>query len=535
LLREAGPGEAAHLPLMALFGLILGTFMGVLDGTIVNVALPRMMAVFNATTSQIQWVLTVYLLVGGMVIPATGYLGDRFGYKRMYLFCIGLFTLSSMLCGLAWNVNSLIVARALQAIGGGMVIPLSMAIVYQIWPREKIGLAMSLWGVTMTLAPAIGPTLGGYLVDNFSWRLIFYINLPVGLLTVLVSAFFLTETEQIADRKLDVLGLLLSSVSCFLLLLALDKGQDWGWSAQSTVTLLVAAFFGFLLFFFWELSVPEPVIDVRLLRNGIFSLALVTSSLVSVALFLGVFLTPLFTQRVQGYSPTQTGLILMPAALASGLMMPLAGKLFDRVGAALPGILGLALISLTTYTLRHVTVDMPVRYLQLLLSVRGLGLGLAMMPLMTAGMNAVPPRFTGQASALMNVIRQVAASFGISLVTYVFENRMVFHGERLAEGVSHLAPLGYFYYAQVTGKVGALLGLAAARPATEGLLQGAIQKQAATLAVGDAFLVATVIALMALPLAFVFTKGRIDLARQTAAAELGGKDGERPAAVVTEI
>ncbi|MEW6770612.1 MAG: MDR family MFS transporter [Bacillota bacterium] len=536
-LPQPGTAAAERLPIGALFALVLGTFMAVLDASIVNVALPRMMAIFNASTDQIQWVLTIYLLVGGMVIPATGYIGDRFGYKGAYLASIAFFTVTSMLCGCSWSTSSIIAARALQAIGGGMVIPLSMAMVYQIWPKDRIGMAMGIWGLTMTLAPAIGPTLGGYLVDYFSWRLIFYINLPVGILTILLGWVFLTETRRVKELRLDVLGLLLISGSCFAVLLALSKGQEWGWGSQNTVTLFLAALFGFLLFFFRELAVPNPVVDVRLLRNGAFSLSLFTSSLASIALFTGVFIVPIFTQNVQGYSPLQTGLILMPAALGTGFVMPLAGKLFDKIGAAVPAVAGLGLVALTTYLLSHITADMPVHRLQVLLCLRGVGLGFSMMPLMTAGMNTVPGPHVGQASALMNVVRQVAASFGIALVTYVLVNRIAFHGVRLKEGVSHLAPLGYFYYSRVEAGVSASVGPAAAKTVTEGLLAGAVQKQAAVLAVGDAFIVATVLVLLALPFAAYFTPGRVEAARRRAEEKLtrGPGAGEDGPAVPLEI
>jgi EmrB/QacA subfamily drug resistance transporter len=507
---EKGHNPTGRLPWGALFVLILGTFMGVLDGSIVNVALPRMMAIFNASTDQIQWVLTVYLLVGGMVIPATGYLGDRFGYKAVYLASIALFTATSMLCGCSWSTDSIIVARALQAVGGGMVIPLSMAMVYRIWPKEKAGTAMGIWGLTMTVAPAIGPTLGGYLVDYFSWRLIFYINLPVGVLTLLLGLLFLEETPRLRALKLDLFGLGLVSGASLALLLVLSKGQEWGWTAQPTVTLFLLSLFGFLLFYFWELQTPHPVIDVRLLKNILFVFSMAGSSLAFIAMFIGVFVIPIFTQSVQGYSPMQTGLILMPAALTSGIFMALAGRLFDKVGAALPSVLGLGLVAIVTYMLRNVTGDIPILDLQILLCIRSAGLGLSMMPLMTAGMNTIPGLRVGQASALMSTVRQVAASFGIALVSYVLVNRIGFHGERLAEGVSQLAPLGYFNYTRMEAGVANVVGLVPAKTATPGLLTGMVQKQAAVLSVGDVFVVATVLAAAALPLALYLTRRRVE-------------------------
>lgn len=506
-------GKKERLPFAALFVLILGTFMGILDASIVNVALPRLMAIFHASADRIQWVMTIYLLVGGMVIPASGYLGDRFGYKTLYLLAIGFFTVTSGLCGAAWSTNSLIIARALQALGGGMMIPLSMAMVYQIWPREKIGTALGLWGLTMTVAPAIGPTLGGYLTEYYTWRLVFYINLPIGFLTILLGLLWLKETPRQTGLRLDLPGLFLVGAACFMTLLALSKGQDWGWTSQAIVTLFLGAFFCFALFALWELQVPNPILDVRLLQNGVYTLSVLATSAAQMALFIGVFLIPIFCQNVQGYSPMQTGLILMPAALTAGFIMPLAGRLFDRVGAVPPGLIGLGVLTVTTYILRNLTADAPVHYLQFWLCMRSVGLGLCMMPLTTAGMNTVPDFLVGRASALMNVVRQIAASFSIALVSYVLVNRAAFHGYRLAEGVSYLAPFGPVAYARAEAGVAQVAGPAVARAATPSVIWGMIQKQAAVLAVGDAFLVATLMAAAAVPFALFLGKKRVAAAR----------------------
>lgn len=501
------------LPWGSLGVLILGTFMGVLDASIVNVALPHLMALFSATEDQIQWVMTIYLLVGGMVIPAAGFLGDRFGYKKAYLGSVLAFVLASVLCGLSWNTTSLIVARAIQALGGGMVIPLSMAYLFRIWPREKIGVATGLWGMTMTVAPAIGPTLGGYLVDYVSWHWIFYINLPIGVFTVLWGWLALEETPIQEDLKLDWLGLFLIAGSAFSLLLALSKGQDWGWTSPSIVFLIVGALFGTLLFILWELSVPNPVLDVRLILNPTFMASLVASNLTSVALFVGIFLVPLFCQNIQGYSAMQTGLILMPAALTTAFFMPIAGKLFDTVGAVFPGLLGMGIVAAVTHALIHLTVDMPIRHLQILLCIRNAGLALAMMPLMTAGINTIPTVRTGQATAIASVTRQVAASFGIALVSYVLTNRTVFHAERLAEEVSLINPLGYHYYTQFKGLVA---GMGGGDGLAQTLLSGIVQKQAMVLAMGDAFWVALWLVFLAFPFIPWLTPRRVkeELRRQ---------------------
>ncbi|MGO0123371.1 DHA2 family efflux MFS transporter permease subunit [Desulfothermobacter acidiphilus] len=499
------------LPWSALSVLVLGTFMGVLDSSIVNVALPHLMALFSATEDEIQWVMTIYLLVGGMVIPAAGFLGDRFGYKKAYLGSIVAFVLGSALCGLSWSTTSMVTARAIQALGGGMVIPLSMAYLFRIWPREKIGLATGLWGMTMTVAPAIGPTLGGYLVDHVSWHWIFYINLPIGVFTVMWGWLALEETPLQEDLKLDWLGLLLVAGAAFALLLALSKGQDWGWTSPGIVYLVVGGLFATALFILWELSVPNPVLDVRLILNPTFVASMAASNLTSIALFVAIFLIPLFCQNVQGYSAMQTGLIMMPAALVTALFMPIAGKVFDTVGAVWPGLVGMVVVALVTHALVHLTADIPTHYLQILLCVRNAGLALAMMPLMTAGINTIPTARTGQATAIASVTRQVAASFGIALVSYVLTNRMAFHVERLAEQVSLLNPLSYSYYIRFQDVLGGL-----APGATPALLMGVIQKQAMVMAMGDAFWVAFWLVLLAFPFIPWLTPRRVkeELRRQ---------------------
>lgn len=202
--------------------------MAILDSSIVNVALPKLMAIFGVGAEKIQWVMTAYLLVSGVVIPVTGYLGDRFGYKRLYIYTLAAFTVGSALCAIAWSNNSLVAFRVLQAIGGGMMIPVSMAMLFRIVPPQKIGMALGVWGITAMLAPAIGPTAGGYLVDNFSWHTIFTINIPIGFVVVFLAGLILRETDVRHDLKFDVPGFLLSGLGCFALLLALSEGQDKG-------------------------------------------------------------------------------------------------------------------------------------------------------------------------------------------------------------------------------------------------------------------------------------------------------------------
>lgn len=516
------PGTDRRVPWLSLSVLVLGAFMAILQGSAINVALPQLMAVFNVTPDEIQWVLTGYMLVTGVVIPVCGYLGDRFGYKRLYLLALAVFILGSALSGFAWSVNSLVAARVIQALGGGMIMPISMALLYQLAPVEKIGTALGTWGLAMVVAPAIGPTLGGYLVEHFGWRLVFYVNLPVGALAIPLIALMLPETRRREGLRFDFPGFLLAVAGCFTLLLALSEGQDKGWGSQYIVTLLLIAGFTLILFALWELVAPEPMLDVRLFLNPVLTVSTIATGLAAVALFGGVFLVPLFTQTVQGYSALQTGLILMPAALVSGLVMPFAGRLFDRVGAVPLGVTGLGIVAVTTYMLHNLTIDLPARHLQYILAVRSAGLGLCMMPLTTAGMNTVPVHLVGRASALTNTIRQIAASFGIALMTHILETRQAFHAARLAEAVSLDAPAAVVQQMAQNATRG---GGGSGQAIVTGDLMMALQKLATVNGMSDAFLVAAALAAATIPLVLFLGRKQVERQRKREAMRWGTSPG----------
>ncbi|MCL6639247.1 MAG: DHA2 family efflux MFS transporter permease subunit [Firmicutes bacterium] len=474
--------------------------MAILDGSIVNVAVPRLMAIFGVDTDKIQWVLTAYLLTSGVVIPVSGYLGDVFGYRRMYVLSLGSFTLGSLLCALAWSNSSLIAARVIQAIGSGMLIPVSMGMLFRIVPRNKTGLAMGVWGISAMMAPTIGPTLGGYLVDYLSWHMIFLINIPIGLLGMFLAATFLRET-QLTKARFDLVGCFLAGAGCFALLLALSEGQDKGWTSQYIVTLFVLSFFFLLMFGLWELGEEQPMLDVRLLANPVFAVSLFITAIVNIGLFGGLFLVPVFLQNLLGYTALQTGLLMMPAALTSGLLMPVSGRLYDRMGARPPALVGLFIVACTTWELRRLNLDISYHWLQMMLVLRSAGMGLAMMPIGTAGMDALPPHLSGRGSSYNNLVRQVSASLGIAFLTYVMNNSQIFHFERLRETFSLTSPVASPALALLEKTLGLSGDTAVA------LVSVVAQRQAMASAIGDTFVVSTVMVVLALPLVF-FLGGR---------------------------
>lgn len=500
-------------PWVALLVLVLGAFMAILDSSIVNVALPKLMAIFGVSADEIQWIMTAYMLTSGVVVPITGYLGDKFGYKRIYLYSLVAFTMGSALCGAAWSNNSLIAFRVIQAIGGGMLIPLSMSIIYRIVPRQKMGMAMGIWGIAAIMAPAVGPTTGGYLVDYYSWHLIFTINIPIGFIAFLLTYMFIDETPLISDLKFDYLGSILSCTGLFCLLLALSEGQDKGWGSQYIVTLLTVSFFLLLIFCLWELYVPHPMLDIKLLKNPAFAASTVATTLTTIAMFSAIFFVPLYCQTLQGLTPMQTGLLMMPMALTTGVMMLISGRLFDKIGALPLGIVGMVITCYFTYKLSFINLDTSFHELQMILVYRAVGLGLGMMPIGTAGMNTIPPFLVGRASAINNLFRQISGSFGIAFMTYIMMERQAHHLVWLSDGISQSSPASVAGYNSFSAVAGSLAGPGLGNSIASGYLGGLLQKQAMVNGIDDAILISVFIAMGTIPFILPLSKKKVEEVR----------------------
>jgi EmrB/QacA subfamily drug resistance transporter len=483
--------------------IIIGTFMAILDSSIVNVALPKMMVIFNASTDDIEWVLTAYMLTLGVIMPISGFLGDTFGYKRVYITALALFVIGSGLCGMSLGVNTMVAARIIQAIGGGIMQPLGMAMIYMNFPRSKIGMVLGFWGIAAMAAPAIGPTLGGYLVEYANWRLIFYINLPIGLLNLFLAGMILRETPLIKGKHFDIAGIITASLGLFSILLALSDGNKYGWSSPFIVGLFVMATLSLGFFVYNELHHPEPILDLRIFKNFIFTLSVIISSFLSIGMFGAIFLLPLLLQSVLGQTAMKTGLIMFPAALASGIMMPISGRLFDRYGARGIVIFGLAIVTWSTFMMKDFNALTPFAAMTFLLTIRGAGMGLSMMPVTTAGMNVVPPHLIGRASALSNVVRQVSSSFGIAMFTMIMQNRQVFHYADLTSSIN-LHSTAYSQMASGLLHLSTSLGLGSAgvKTLSYGLLAKQLAIQSRILAIEDCFIVAAGMCLVALLMAW---------------------------------
>lgn len=414
--ESAGTGGGWVAPLVVL---VAGMFMSVLDTSIVNVAIPTIQNEFGATTEDVQWVVTAYTLALGVVVPVTAWLGDRFGLARVYNLTLLGFAAASALCGLAWDLNGLIAFRIIQAIPGGILPVITLSMLYRIVPRERLGAAMGLYGVGVVFAPAVGPTLGGYLVEYVSWRLIFYINVPIGVIGAVAAMLALPRFTPVPGRRFDVLGFVTIAGGLFALLLAVSKGQDWGWSSYKVLILLTASVLSLALFVVIELAVADPLLDIRVFRYWAFTISLMLIAVLTVAMFGVFFYIPQFLQVGQGWGAFEAGLALLPLAAVMGVMMPLAGRIYDRIGPRWPAVIGLSITAVATYLLRTLSLDTSRGHVMELLAVLGLGIGLAMMPIMTGGIAAIPVAESSVASAFNNVVRNVAAALGVAGLTAI--------------------------------------------------------------------------------------------------------------------
>ncbi|HWR41014.1 MAG TPA: DHA2 family efflux MFS transporter permease subunit [Patescibacteria group bacterium] len=466
----------------------IGSFMSILDTSIVNIALPKMMAVFSATTDQAQWILTAYMLTMGVLQPVTGYLCDTYGTRRMYLVSLALFTAGSALCGAAWSNDTMILFRVIQGVGGGFIIPVTMTIVYHCFAPAERNMAMGIWGISAMVAPSVGPTLSGYLVDYWDWRFIFTINIPIGVIGYFAAMVVLQETELIRGRRFDFWGVATAALGLFCLLLALNKGVEEGWSSAYIVTLFYMAAASLSLFVAIELQHENPILDLTLFRDWNFAWSSIVTFINTAVLFGSIFLVPLFMENLQGYDAMDTGILLFPSAMVAGLMMPVAGKLADRFGAKPLVILGGIFLGLSTVPLQTIDLDTSYHHIMVVQMLRGLGLGLSMMTVTVLGMSTVPMAKISRASALNNTLRQISGSLGIAVLSTVLQNRQIWHQARIAENMNlNSLATGKFidYGEKMFGHMGDVAALAHKKSLI--LLNNVMLRQSSVFSFDDAF------------------------------------------------
>jgi EmrB/QacA subfamily drug resistance transporter len=395
---------------------ILGTFMMMIDATIVNIALPHILAVFNDTIDKEQFITSAYLMSMAVSAPLATYLMSKYGVKRIFILAEIGFLAGSILCGFAWNTNSLIICRVIQGFSSGILMPLAMTLIFTNVPPEGRGTAMGIFGIPMVLAPAIGVTLGGYLVEYWDWRWCFYVNVPIVIMAVIVSIMWIRDTPRTADLPLDLKGFVLAAGGFSSLLYALTYAPTWGWNDIRTLSLLGGSLVCLTIWIIIELRVKIPLLDLRVFKFKGYTLGTFLTFVTTMGLYSAMLLLPLFLQTVRGLGAFQAGLLMVPQAIGSMFGTIIGGRFYDRLGPRVPTIAGLLLTGYITWQLSALDVTTPDSTFILLVSLRGVGIGLAMMPVMTFSLAEIPPALTSAGSTLNNVLRSV---FG-GLATAIF-------------------------------------------------------------------------------------------------------------------
>ena len=486
------------------FTVLIGTIMAVLDSSVVNVALPDMSGTLGATIEEITWVVTGYILAQVILMPITALLAAHFGRKRFYLSAVVLFTLASMACGAARSMPMMIFFRAIQGAGGGVMITVSQAILRESFPPEEQGTAMGLFGFGTVLAPAIGPTLGGWLTDQYSWPWVFYVNVPIGVICVLLVSRFVEDPPYLVREKghVDWSGLAAMTLGLGALQLMLEKGQDKDWFQSSFIVwLAVIAATGLAVFIWRELRANRPAVDLGLFRNVPFASATALGGVLGMGLYGALFLLPLFLQQLLGYPAMKSGLALMPRGAAMAIVMPIGGLLYNRLGPRVLVGTGLVISAFSFWDIAHLTAETGIWDLLLPQVWQGIGFSLLFVALSTAALATIPrPKMTA-ASGLYNVVRQVMGSVGIALAaTQLTRDQAVYH-ERLAEHVTIYGSATQDWLRAVTAGM-MRRGADAATAAREALrvLDLDVARQAAVLAYNHVLLLVAALFLVGFPL-----------------------------------
>ncbi|MDA8163498.1 MAG: DHA2 family efflux MFS transporter permease subunit [Desulfobacteraceae bacterium] len=491
---------------------MMATIMAALDISIVNVALPYMRGNLGASVEEITWVATGYLLSNVIIMPMIAMLTARFGRRSFYLFSILLFTLTSMLCGVAWNLSSLIFFRTLQGIGGGSIIPISQAILRESFPPEEQGKIIGIYGLGVILGPAFGPTLGGWLTDTYSWRWIFFINVPVGLLNLILITRYIHDPPYLVRDKgrLDYGGLAFLTVGLGCLQLFLEKGEQWDWfESEWIVWLAVLAAAGLVLFVWRELSCRKPAVDLRLFRDRSFATGTFLGGIFGIALYGSLFLLPLFLQEILGYTALNSGLTMMPRSLAMALTMPLAGRLYNRSGPRLLVGTGMLVSAFSFWQLSRLNLGVGYWDIFVPQALQGVGFGLVFVSITTSAMLTIEKSRMTAATGLYVVMRQIFGSIGIALVATELTRSQTRSHVILAE---HLNP-----YRDIVGRWLAAGGKAFAAQGTAPsllsdkslhLLEAMTGRHAAMLAFNHVFFLLALLFIVSFPLTFLLQSKR---------------------------
>lgn len=474
-----------------LAALLFGMFIAILNQTLLNVALPKINTEFNISASTGQWLMTGFMLVNGILIPITAYLFNKYSYRKLFLVALVLFTIGSLICAISMNFPIMMVGRVLQAIGAGVLMPLGSIVIITIYPPEKRGAAMGTMGIAMILAPAIGPTLSGYIVQNYHWNVMFYGMFIIGIIAILIGFVWFKLYQYTTNPKADIPGIIFSTIGFGALLYGFSEAGNKGWGSVEIETMFAIGIIFIILFVIKELRMKSPMLNLEVLKFPTFTLTTIINMVVMLSLYGGMILLPIYLQNLRGFSALDSGLLLLPGSLIMGLLGPFAGKLLDTIGLKPLAIFGIAVMTYATWELTKLNMDTPYMTIMGIYVLRSFGMAFIMMPMVTAAINALPGRLASHGNAFLNTMRQLAGSIGTAILVTVMTTQTTQHLSAFGEELDKTNPVVQDHMRELASQYGGQEG------AMKVLLQF-VNKLATVEGINDAFIVATIFSIIAL-------------------------------------
>ncbi|HLJ47717.1 MAG TPA: DHA2 family efflux MFS transporter permease subunit [Bryobacteraceae bacterium] len=505
-----------HSPWAVAFTVTIATFMEVMDTSIANVALPHIAGGLSAGVDESTWVLTSYLVSNAIILPISAWVTDRVGRKRFYMSCVLLFTISSFLCGLAPSLAMLIFFRILQGMGGGGLGPSEQAILADTFPAAKRGMAFAMYGMAVVLAPAIGPTLGGWITDHYSWRWIFYVNVPFGLLSLFLTSFMVKDPpymdearEKTKRQPIDFVGLVLIATGLSAFQVVLDKGQRDDWFTSSFITMFtITAAVAVIAFIFWEWRQEHPIVELHLFKHRSFAVACLLLFCVFAVLFGSTVLIPEFAQVELGYTAQKAGELLSPGGFALVVLMPIGGLLVSRFDARYLIVTGLLIFSFAAFHMTNLDLGVDYRTLMLWRVYQSSAMAFLFVPINTIAYNDMPQEASNQVSALTNLMRNIGGSVGISFVTTLLARRQQVHQVYLSRNLFEYNPRLQQAITNITNLLSTRSASGQASRQAYGQLYRNLQRQSSVLAYVDAFWLMGTLCLLVIGLVFLARKAK---------------------------
>ncbi len=465
------PSES-RIPLVAV--LLFGGFIAILNQTLLNTAIPKIMSDLDISTSSAQWLTTAFMLTNGIMIPITAFLIGTFSTRKLFITAMSLFAIGTLVAAFSPNFQFLLTGRIIQAAGAGIMMPLMQTVLLTVFPVEKRGQAMGMVGLVIAFAPAIGPTLSGWLVEHHSWRLLFYIIFPIAVIDIIFAIFMLKNVTKLTKPKIDIISIILSTFGFGGLLYGLSSAGSNGWGSKEVYISLIVGGVALIVFIWRQLILKTPMLEFRVFKNKVFPLTTAINMIVMMAMLGAELLLPIYMQTMRGFTSLESGLLLLPGALAMGVMSPIAGRLFDKIGARLLALIGLADLAAMTWMLSDITASTSFTFIATVYAVRMLGIAMVMMPISTAGLNSLPQHLIPHGAAMNNTMRQVAGAIGTALLVTVMSNSTT------------------NYLSNNNPPKGLSMAAAKAKFTSDAMIHG----------INEAFMVATLIAIVGLVLSF---------------------------------